>query len=68
MKSLSGKTLAIVHASLISSKSVQPFIDEILPEVTVVHHVDDTIQKTKVPVYNSGRTGFNKVGEILESL
>jgi aspartate/glutamate racemase len=46
MKSLSGKTLAIVHASLISSKSVQPFIDEILPEVTVVHHVDDTIQNT----------------------
>lgn len=46
MKDLSGKTLAIVHAALISSKSVQPFIDEIIPEVTVVHHVDDTIQNT----------------------
>ena len=46
MKSLNGKTLAIVHAALISSKSVQPFIDEIIPEVTVVHHVDDTIQNT----------------------
>ena len=46
MKNLSGKTLAIVHAALISSKSVQPFIDEMIPEVTVVHHVDDTIQNT----------------------
>jgi aspartate/glutamate racemase len=46
MKDLSGRTLAIVHASLISSKSVQPFVDEIIPEVTVVHHVDDTIQNT----------------------
>lgn len=46
MKQLNGKTLAIVHAALISSKSVQPFIDEIIPEVTVVHHVDDTIQNT----------------------
>jgi aspartate/glutamate racemase len=46
MKNLSGKTLGVIHAALISSKSVQPFIDEILPEVTVVHHVDDTIQNT----------------------
>lgn len=46
MKNLSGRTLAIVHAALISSKSVQSFIDEIIPEVTVVHHVDDTIQNT----------------------
>lgn len=46
MKQLNGKTLAIIHAALISSKSVQPFIDEIIPEVTVVHHVDDTIQNT----------------------
>lgn len=41
---LSGKTLGIIHAALISSKSVEPFIKEIIPEVTVVHHVDDTIQ------------------------
>jgi aspartate/glutamate racemase len=46
MKNLSGRTLAIFHAALISSKSVQSFIDEIIPEVTVVHHVDDTIQNT----------------------
>ena len=40
------KTLGIIHAALISSKSVQPYIDEILPDVTVVHMVDDTIQNT----------------------
>jgi aspartate/glutamate racemase len=46
MKSHSTKTLGIIHAALISSKAVQPFIDEIIPEVTVVHVVDDTIQRS----------------------
>ena len=40
------KTLGIIHAALISSKAVQPFIDEIIPDVTVAHVVDDTIQNT----------------------
>ena len=44
MKDLSNKTLGIIHAALISSISVEPFIKEIIPEVTVVHHVDDTVQ------------------------
>lgn len=38
--------IGIIHAALISSKSVQPFIDEIIPNVTVAHVVDDTIQNT----------------------
>jgi len=46
MKDLRGKTLGIIHAALISSKAVQPFIDEIIPDVTVAHVVDDTIQNT----------------------
>lgn len=46
MKALNGKTLGIFHAALISTKGVQPFIDEIIPEVTVAHHVDDTIQNS----------------------
>ena len=46
MKNLSNRTLGIIHAALISSKSVQPFIDELIPDVTVVHHVDDTIQNS----------------------
>lgn len=44
MNNLNNKTLAIIHAALISTKSVEPFIREIIPEVKVVHHVDDTIQ------------------------
>ena len=46
MKLLKNKTLGIFHAALISTKGVQPFIDEIIPEVTVAHHVDDTIQNS----------------------
>lgn len=46
MKTLTNKTLGIFHAALISTKGVQPFIDEIIPEVTVAHHVDDTIQNS----------------------
>jgi len=46
MTSLNNKTLGIIHAALISSRGVQPFIEEIIPEVTVVHHVDDTIQNS----------------------
>lgn len=48
MKNLEGKTLGIIHAALISSRAVQTYIDEILPEVTVVHHVDDTIQNSNL--------------------
>lgn len=40
------KMIGIIHAALISSKSVQPFIEEIIPDVTVAHVVDDTIQNT----------------------
>jgi aspartate/glutamate racemase len=46
MKDLSKKTVGIIHAALISTKGVQPFIQEIIPEVTVVHVVDDTIQNS----------------------
>lgn len=46
MVNLSNKTLGIFHAALISTRGVQPFIDEIIPEVTVAHHVDDTIQNS----------------------
>lgn len=45
-KNLAGKKLGIVHAALITSRAVQKFIDEIIPEVEVVHWVDDTIQNT----------------------
>ena len=43
---LSGKKLGIIHAALISTGAAQRFAAEVLPEVEVVHWVDDTIQNT----------------------
>src|SRR5208283_1270019 len=45
-KNLSGRKLGIIHAALITSRAVQKYIEEIIPEVEVVHWVDDTIQNT----------------------
>ena len=45
-KSLKGRKLGIIHAALISTRAVQKYIDELIPEVEVVHFVDDTIQCT----------------------
>ena len=45
-KNLSGKKLGIIHAALITTRAVQRYLDEIIPEVEVVHFVDDTIQNT----------------------
>ena len=44
-KDLSGKTLGMIHATVFTTQTVQPYIDEILPEVSVVHIGDDTIQR-----------------------
>jgi len=45
-KDLKGKKLGIIHAALITTRAVQKYIDEIIPEVEVVHWLDDTIQNT----------------------
>ena len=45
-RNLTGKRLGIIHAALITTRAVQKYIDEIIPEVEVVHWVDDTIQNT----------------------
>jgi aspartate/glutamate racemase len=45
-KDLKGKKLGIIHAALITTRAVQRYIDEVIPEVEVVHWVDDTIQNT----------------------
>jgi len=45
-KNLKEKKLGIIHAALMTTRAVQKFIDEIIPEVEVVHWVDDTIQNT----------------------
>ena len=45
-RDLKGKKLGIIHAALITTRAVQKYIDEVIPEVEVVHWVDDTIQNT----------------------
>jgi len=45
-KDLKGKKLGIIHAALITTRAVQRYIDEVIPDVEVVHWVDDTIQNT----------------------
>ena len=45
-KNLRGRKLGIIHAALITTRMVQKYIEEIIPEVEVVHWVDDTIQNT----------------------
>ncbi len=43
-KDLTGKTLGIIHAAFITHQMVQKYIKEFIPEVTVAHAGDDTIQ------------------------
>ena len=47
-KDLSNKTLGIIHASMITARAVQKYIDEIIPEVKIMHIVDDTIQRDNI--------------------
>ncbi len=45
-KDLTGRKLGIIHAAAITLPAVQKYIQEIVPEVEVVHWLDDTIQNT----------------------
>ncbi len=44
-KDLSSKTLGIIHAAVFTSQTVQKYIAEIIPEVSVMHFGDDTVQR-----------------------
>lgn len=47
-KDLKDKTLGLIHASSITISIVKPFIQEIIPEVQVIHLCDDTIQRDNI--------------------
>lgn len=47
-KELGNKTLGIIHASMITAKAVQRYIDKYIPEVSIMHIVDDTIQRDNI--------------------
>jgi len=48
LKDLSNKTLGIIHASIITTQAVKPYIEKIIPEVKIMHVVDDTIQRDNI--------------------
>lgn len=44
-KDLTGKTLGIIHAAVFTSLTVQKYVDEIIPDVEVLHSGDDSVQR-----------------------
>ena len=44
-KDLTGKTLGIIHAAVFTAVSLEPIAREIMPEVSIMHAGDDTIQR-----------------------
>ena len=44
-KSLSDKTLGIIHAAVFTAAALEPFAREVMPDVNIVHAGDDTVQR-----------------------
>lgn len=42
------KTLGIIHASHITIKAMQPYIEKYLPDIEIMHLCDDTIQRDNI--------------------
>lgn len=61
-KNLAGKTLGIIHAAVFTAQTVEPYIQEILPDVEVMHLGDDTVQRDnlKAPVGTIPPVNFYK--------
>ena len=47
-KDLSNRTIGLIHASSLTIPIAKPFIQEIIPEVQVMHLCDDTIQRDNI--------------------
>jgi aspartate/glutamate racemase len=45
---LEKRTLGIIHASILTVGAMKPYIDSIIPEVSIMHVVDDTIQRDNI--------------------
>ena len=42
------KTLGIIHAINLTIRAIEPFIEKYIPEVSVMHLCDDTIQRDNI--------------------
>jgi aspartate/glutamate racemase len=61
-KDLSGKTLGIIHAAVFTAVSLEPIAREIMPEVSIMHAGDDTVQRDNLaaPVGTIPKVNFYK--------
>lgn len=47
-KNIKAKTLGIIHASHITIKAMEPYIQKYIPKVQIMHLCDDTIQRDNI--------------------
>ena len=61
-KDLSGKTLGIIHAAVFTAFSLEPIAREVMPEVSIMHAGDDTVQRDNLaaPVGTIPKVNFYK--------
>ena len=61
-KDLKGKKIGVIHAAVFTATVVQKYIDEIMPEVTVAHAGDDSVQNTNLaaPVGTIPKANYRK--------
>ena len=61
-KDLSNKTLGIIHAAVFTAAALEPFAKEIMPEISIMHAADDTVQRDNLaaPVGTIPKVNFYK--------
>jgi len=61
-KDLTGKKLGIIHAAVFTASVVQKYVEEIMPEVTVAHAGDDSVQNTNLqaPIGTIPKANYRK--------
>jgi len=61
-KDLNGKTLGIIHAAVFTAASLEPIAREVMPEVSIMHIGDDTIQRDNLaaPIGTIPKANFYK--------
>lgn len=47
-KDLTGKTLGVIHAASLTIPAIKVYTDKFIPEVTIMHCCDDTIQRDNI--------------------
>ena len=59
---LTGKTLGIIHAAVFTAVSLEPIAKEVMPEVSIMHAGDDTVQRDNLaaPVGTIPKRNFYK--------